>query len=160
MGRLDGEQARLRELLADLVDRGLDCDQGVLVVLDGGKALRTAVAEVFGHVPVQRCVRHYADARVMPTRVRRACRWSRVAGVSVGIIASAGSRLRSPSIREESVMNDPSRVRVRGPLEAFAPGFVAELGRLGYSPVGATLQLRLMARASRWLEGRGSARRG
>jgi integrase/recombinase XerD len=49
-------------------------------------------------------------------------------------------------------MRDPSRVRVRGPLEAFAPGFVAELGRLGYSPVGATLQLRLMARASRWLQ--------
>ncbi len=49
-------------------------------------------------------------------------------------------------------MWDPSRVQVRGPLEAFAPGFVAELGRLGYSPIGATLQLRLMARVSGWLE--------
>jgi len=46
------------ELLANLVDRGLDCDQGVLVVLDGGKALRSAVDAVFGPVPVQRCVRH------------------------------------------------------------------------------------------------------
>jgi len=45
-------------LLADLVGRGLDVDQGVLVVLDGGKALRAAVNEVFGDVPVQRCVRH------------------------------------------------------------------------------------------------------
>jgi putative transposase len=45
-------------LLADLVDRGLDVEQGVLVCLDGGKALRAAVAEVFGPVPVQRCVRH------------------------------------------------------------------------------------------------------
>lgn len=45
-------------LLADLVDRGLDVEQGVLVVLDGGKALRAAVAEVFGPVPVQRCIRH------------------------------------------------------------------------------------------------------
>jgi putative transposase len=45
-------------LLADLVDRGLDVEQGVLVVLDGSKALRAAVAEVFGPVPVQRCVRH------------------------------------------------------------------------------------------------------
>ena len=45
-------------LLADLVQRGLDCEQGVLVVLDGGKALRAAVTEVFGRVPVQRCVRH------------------------------------------------------------------------------------------------------
>jgi transposase-like protein len=45
-------------LLADLVDRGLDVAQGVLVVLDGSKALRAAVNEVFGPVPVQRCVRH------------------------------------------------------------------------------------------------------
>jgi transposase-like protein len=30
----------------------------VLVVLDGSKALRAAVDEVFGPVPVQRCVRH------------------------------------------------------------------------------------------------------
>lgn len=45
-------------LLADLVDRGLDVEQGVLVVLDGSKALRAAVSEVFGTVPVQRCVRH------------------------------------------------------------------------------------------------------
>jgi putative transposase len=45
-------------LLADLVDRGLDVEQGVLVVLDGSKALRAAVGEVFGPVPVQRCIRH------------------------------------------------------------------------------------------------------
>jgi putative transposase len=45
-------------LLADLVGRGLDVEQGVLVVLDGSKALRAAVDEVFGPVPVQRCVRH------------------------------------------------------------------------------------------------------
>jgi len=47
-----------RTLLADLVGRGLDCEQGVLVVLDGGKALRAAVGQVLGEVPVQRCVRH------------------------------------------------------------------------------------------------------
>ena len=45
-------------LLADLVDRGLDVEQGVLVVLDGSKALRAAVNEVFGPVAVQRCIRH------------------------------------------------------------------------------------------------------
>jgi putative transposase len=45
-------------LLSDLVDRGLDVEQGVLVVLDGSKALRAAVNEVFGPVPVHRCVRH------------------------------------------------------------------------------------------------------
>jgi putative transposase len=47
-----------RHLLADLVERGLDVEQGVLVVLDGGKALRAAVNEVLGPVPVQRCIRH------------------------------------------------------------------------------------------------------
>src|SRR3954469_2533337 len=52
-------------------------------------------------------------------------------------------------------MKDPSRVRVSGPLEAFASGFVAELKRVGYSPLGATLQLRLMARVRRWLESEG-----
>src|SRR6266511_6152518 len=46
-------------LLSDLVDRGLDTEQGVLVVLDGAKALRKAVRDVLGvHTPVQRCVRH------------------------------------------------------------------------------------------------------
>jgi len=61
LGLWDGSTENKRvcvELLADLVDRGLDCDQGVLVVLDGGKALRAAVDAVFGHVPVQRCIRH------------------------------------------------------------------------------------------------------
>jgi len=46
-------------LLADLVDRGLDVEQGVLAVLDGAKALRKAVKDVLGaRTPVQRCVRH------------------------------------------------------------------------------------------------------
>lgn len=45
-------------LLTDLVDRGLDVEQGVLVVLDGGKALRAAVNEVLGDVPVHRCQIH------------------------------------------------------------------------------------------------------
>ncbi len=46
-------------LLANLVERGLDVEQGVLVVLDGAKALRKAVRDVFGvHTPVQRCIRH------------------------------------------------------------------------------------------------------
>jgi putative transposase len=69
-------------LLADLVERGLDVEQGVLVVLDGGKALRAAVNEVFGPVPVQRCVRHKErnvldhlperDRPLVKTRLRRA----------------------------------------------------------------------------------------
>jgi len=69
-------------LLADLVARGLDVEQGVLVVLDGSKALRAAVDEVFGPVPVQRCIRHKErnvldhlperDRPAVKTRLRRA----------------------------------------------------------------------------------------
>ena len=48
-----------RTLLANLVERGLDPEQGVLCVLDGAKALRKAVRDVLGtHTPVQRRVRH------------------------------------------------------------------------------------------------------
>src|ERR671930_122079 len=46
-------------LVSNLVERGLDVEQGVLVVIDGAKALRKAVRDVLGvHTPVQRCVRH------------------------------------------------------------------------------------------------------
>jgi len=46
-------------LLSDLVDRGLDPEQGILFVIDGAKALRKAIRTVFGErAPVHRCVRH------------------------------------------------------------------------------------------------------
>lgn len=52
-------------------------------------------------------------------------------------------------------MHDPLRVRVSGPLEVFASGFVGELARLGYRRTPATFQLQLMAHVSRWLQGEG-----
>ena len=45
-------------LLSDLVERGLDPEQGMLFVIDGSKALRKAIRSVFGEVPVQRCLWH------------------------------------------------------------------------------------------------------
>jgi transposase-like protein len=45
-------------LLSDLVERGLDPEQGILFVIDGAKALRKAIRNVFGEALVQRCVRH------------------------------------------------------------------------------------------------------
>src|SRR3954451_8419454 len=49
----------VRTLLADLVDRGLDPEQAILFVIDGGKALRKAIRDVFGaHALVHRCQRH------------------------------------------------------------------------------------------------------
>jgi transposase-like protein len=49
----------VKDLLADLVSRGLGCDQGVLFVLDGSKALAAGVQRVFGdRALVQRCQLH------------------------------------------------------------------------------------------------------
>ena len=49
----------VRSMLADLVSRGLSAEDGLLVVIDGAKALRAAVNEVFGtQAAVQRCTLH------------------------------------------------------------------------------------------------------
>ncbi len=49
----------VRVLLADLVERGLTFDDGLLVVLDETKALAAAVREVFGaKAAIQRCTWH------------------------------------------------------------------------------------------------------
>jgi transposase-like protein len=46
-------------LLADLIDRGLDADRMRLWVIDGGKALRKAVVQIFGaKALIQRCQEH------------------------------------------------------------------------------------------------------
>ena len=48
-----------RALLRNLIERGLDFDDGILVVIDGGTGLRSAVNSVFGRLAlVQRCQIH------------------------------------------------------------------------------------------------------
>ena len=69
-------------LLSDLVERGLDPGQGILFVIDGAKALRKAIRNVFGQAPVQRCLRHKErnvtehlperDRPIVQQRLRRA----------------------------------------------------------------------------------------
>jgi putative transposase len=62
VGLWDGDTENktvVKVLLADLVDRGLDATDGLLVVIDGAKALAAAVREVFGATAaVQRCTLH------------------------------------------------------------------------------------------------------
>lgn len=53
------------------------------------------------------------------------------------------------------IVRDPSRARVTGPLQPYAPGFVAELARLGYTGNSASGQMFVMAHLSRWLAGEG-----
>jgi putative transposase len=53
-------------LIVGLRERGLDVTRPVLAVLDGSKALRRAVLDVFDHPVIARCQLHYAELRVMP----------------------------------------------------------------------------------------------
>lgn len=48
-------------------------------------------------------------------------------------------------------MGDPRQVRVTGPLEPFAEGFIAVLAGAGYRSASAVNQVRLLAHLSRWL---------
>jgi putative transposase len=49
----------VRHLITGLRDRGLDASEGILFVLDGGKALKAAVTDVFGdHAVIARCRVH------------------------------------------------------------------------------------------------------
>jgi transposase-like protein len=48
----------VRDLLAGLRDRGLEVTRPILVVIDGAKALRRAVLDVFDHPVIQRCQLH------------------------------------------------------------------------------------------------------
>jgi integrase/recombinase XerD len=50
---------------------------------------------------------------------------------------------------------DPSRIRISGPLAAFAAGFADDLGRQGYRSHAARKQMWLLAHLSRWLAGEG-----
>lgn len=47
-----------RDLLVGLRERGLDVMKPMLVVIDGAKALRRAVTDVFDHPVIQRCQQH------------------------------------------------------------------------------------------------------
>jgi transposase-like protein len=46
------------ELLVGLRERGLNVTRPILVVIDGSKALRRAVVDVFDHPVIQRCQLH------------------------------------------------------------------------------------------------------
>jgi putative transposase len=47
-----------RELLVGLRERGLDVTRPILVVIDGAKALRRAITDVFDHPVIARCQQH------------------------------------------------------------------------------------------------------
>ncbi len=111
VGLWDGDTENgtvVKDLLADLVARGLRYEDGILVVIDGGKALAAGVRRVFGtRAVVQRCTLHkrrdvagYLDpilARAVDRQLARAFNdtdWQRGRRVARGIAAS--SRTSTP----------------------------------------------------------------
>jgi putative transposase len=69
--------AACKALLEDLIERGLDPNRAILVVIDGAKALRRSVLDTFGErVLIQRCQAHkkrnVTDA--LPERMRASVR--------------------------------------------------------------------------------------
>jgi hypothetical protein len=53
------------ELLVGLRERGLEVTRPILVVIDGAKALRRAVLDVFDHPVIQRCQLHRSRNEIM-----------------------------------------------------------------------------------------------
>jgi transposase-like protein len=72
------------ELIVGLRERGLEVTKPILVVLDGSKALRRAVRDVFDRPVLGRCQLHYADLRIMPRLSR-----DRLPGNGFGLVRSA-----------------------------------------------------------------------
>lgn len=61
LGLVEGDTENatvVKDLLVDLRDRGLDTARPVLIVIDGAKALASAVNAVFDHPVIQRCQLH------------------------------------------------------------------------------------------------------
>jgi len=66
----------LTPFLRSLVERGLDLSQGVLVILDGGKGLRTAVRKAFrNRARVHRCQWHKRENVVSCLARREQATW-------------------------------------------------------------------------------------
>jgi len=72
------------ELCVGLRERGLDVTKPILAVLDGAKALRRAVLDVFDKPVIARCQLHYADLRIMPM-----WSWTPLQGNGFGLARSA-----------------------------------------------------------------------
>ncbi len=99
-------------LLSDLVDRGLDPEQGILFVIDGGKALRKGIRDVFGaRAPVHRCHRHKERnvADQLPERDRPALRGRLRAAWALSDHKLARSRLELIAIELDASWPDAAR---------------------------------------------------
>jgi putative transposase len=109
-------------LLVGLRDRGLDTARPILVVIDGAKALRRAVTDVFDHPVVQRCQLH---------KLRNVCdRLPDALGSTVAKRMRAAYHIADPLLAEAELEG------LAHSLERSHPGAAASLreGRAETSP--------------------------
>ena len=102
LGLVEGDTENatvVKDLLADLRDRGLDVTRPVLVVIDGAKALTAAVKAVFDHPVIQRCQLH---------KIRNV-----QAKLSKSMGSTVGRKMRA-------AYHDPDPLRAEASLEALA----------------------------------------
>ena len=121
----------VKDLLADLVDRGLRCEHGILAVLDGSKALRRGVAKVFGtKALVQRCTLHKRRNVIgyLPEARRKGID-KRLAGIFANADAEAGlAEARRLAAQMRADYPDATGSLLEGLEEMFT---VARLGITG-----------------------------
>jgi putative transposase len=120
----------VRELLTGLRDRGLDTTRPLLVVLDGAKALRRAVTDVFDHPIIQRCQLH--KLRNVTDRLPDA------------IASTVAKRMRAAYHHTDPLMAQANLEALARELDRSHPGAAASLreglaetltiGRLGVPP--------------------------
>ena len=124
----------VKDLLADLVSRGLSCEAGVLFVLDGSKALAAGVQRVFGdRALVQRCQLHkrrgvggYLPKSYAPSVDRQLAKAfadtdaERGLKVAKGIAVQLDERYPSAAASLREGLDDMFTVRRLGPLAGLA----------------------------------------
>jgi transposase-like protein len=137
VGLWDGDSENtvvVRDLLADLVGRGLRFEQGILCVIDGSKALAAGVKRVFGrHAVVQRCTLHKrrncADylprdlARATDAKLAKAFNdadWQRGRRVARGIAAQLEEHYPSAAASLREGLEDMFTVRRLGVPDRLA----------------------------------------
>ena len=103
----------VRELLVGLRERGLDVTRPVLAVLDGAKALRAAVCEVFDHPVIQRCqlhkIRNVADH--LPQKMR----------------STVGSKMRQAYHAESALAAEAALTALAAELDRTHPSAAASV---------------------------------
>jgi putative transposase len=100
-------------LIDNLIDRGLPEDRALLFVIDGGKAIRRAIASHWGELAlVQRCRQHKAGQRHRPSAARGAHPHRQKAPRGVGGDRRRRGRARAPGTGAGPGVRSPRRRRL------------------------------------------------